>query len=337
MEKRSMTESKEIATVSEFNPLALMPKTLVEAKELAKALAQSTLIPDHLQKKEGDCLMIVMQAYRWQMDPFVVAQCTSMVHGKLCYEGKLVAAALSSMNAIEGILDYKFSGNGENLTITVTGTPRGASEQKVLSGTVKGWRTFDFYKGNDGKPDKNRPRPNNWDKDPQSMLVYRGTRQWARLYAPSALLGVYTPDEMDDVDPIAVTQPVVAVPEIKQAQTKKKETPIDAQFSEPKPPATAQRAEPAKDPAPQPAAAPTPPIALDDSAPLPFEEPGSADDTPKPPVDAGNPLTETMMRILESRRSGANVSREELEKQFPRIGTANLNDVLKWLESKRQS
>src|SRR5690606_25367911 len=30
------------------------------------------------------------------------------------------------------------------------------------------------------------------------MLVYRGTRQWARRYAPEALLGVYTPDELED-------------------------------------------------------------------------------------------------------------------------------------------
>ena len=42
-------------------------------------------------------------------------------------------------------------------------------------------------------------KPNNWDKDPHSMLVYRGTRQWARLWAPEVMAGVYTPDELEDV------------------------------------------------------------------------------------------------------------------------------------------
>jgi hypothetical protein len=31
------------------------------------------------------------------------------------------------------------------------------------------------------------------------MLHYRGTRQWARLYAPEAMAGIYTNDEMEDL------------------------------------------------------------------------------------------------------------------------------------------
>ena len=36
-----------------------------------------------------------------------------------------------------------------------------------------------------------------WQRDPDSMLIYRGTRQWARIYAPEAMLGVYTNDEVE--------------------------------------------------------------------------------------------------------------------------------------------
>ena len=161
---------------------ALVPRNVPEAVQLSETLAQSALIPKHLQGKPGDCLLIVMQAQRWGMDVLSVAQCTSVVHGKLCYEGKLVAAVLYSMGAVDGRLSYSFNGTGTGRSVTVTGTPRGMDEQQSVTGTVADWATTNEQ----------------WKKAPDDMLVYRGTRQWARRYAPEALLGVYTPDELED-------------------------------------------------------------------------------------------------------------------------------------------
>jgi hypothetical protein len=44
----------------------------------------------------ANCFLVVNQAVRWNMDPFAVAQCVSVVHGKLCYEGKLIAAIIEA-------------------------------------------------------------------------------------------------------------------------------------------------------------------------------------------------------------------------------------------------
>jgi hypothetical protein len=88
------------------------------------------------------------------------------------------------MGAITGRLNYKIEGKGQDARITVTGTPKGG-EECTLTGSVREWRT----NGN-GSP---------WDKQPETQLIYRGTRQWARLYAPEALLGVYTPDEAKEI------------------------------------------------------------------------------------------------------------------------------------------
>lgn len=160
---------------------ALVPRNIAEALELANVMSAANLIPEHLRGKPGDCLLIVMQAQRWGMDAVSVAQATSVVRGKLCYEGKLVAAALYAMGAIDGRLRYEFSGAGDQRRVKVSGTPRGTKIDQTVEGTVADWRT-----SND-----------NWKKSPDDMLVYRGTRQWARRYAPEALLGVYTPDEME--------------------------------------------------------------------------------------------------------------------------------------------
>ena len=162
---------------------ALVPTSITDALRLADIMAQASLIPDHLRNKPGDCLLIVMQAQRWGMDAVSVAQCTSVVRGKLCYEGKLVAAALYAMGAIEGRLSYEYSGNGDDRKVVVTGRARGAAKPEAVDGTVKAWAT-----NNDA-----------WKRSPDDMLAYRGTRQWARRHAPEALLGVYTPDELEEV------------------------------------------------------------------------------------------------------------------------------------------
>lgn len=180
----------------------LTPTNLASGLQIAELMSKCKLVPQHLQASISDCLLVLSQAARWGMDPFAVAQATAVVKGKLCFEGKLVAAALTATGAVEGGLDYAFDGEGQAMAITITGTLRRSGRTYVLKGTVRQWRT------DNGQ----------WDKDPQSMLVYRGTRQWARLYAPETILGVVTPDEVevkDAQDVRDVTAGQGALPEAK--------------------------------------------------------------------------------------------------------------------------
>lgn len=197
-----------IATVPSVNWIA--PATIQQGLELAKMMATAKLMPEHLRGDPGSCLLVLEQASRWGMSPFAVAQATAVVRGKLCFEGKLVAAVLKACGAIEGRLRYEHFGEGKQRGIKVTGVQRGEKEPVSITGTVEKWQTFD----KDGKVMQA------WVKDPDSMLIYRGTRQWARVYAPEAMLGVYTPDEVDgamfdDDDPtvIPATAKPVVVPD----------------------------------------------------------------------------------------------------------------------------
>jgi hypothetical protein len=189
----------------------LTPASLDQGMTLANMMAKTALVPDHLKGKPEDCFPILVQALRWKMDPFAVAQCTSVVHGRLCFEGKLVHAVLISMGAIDGRLSYEYSGDGAKRSVTVTGTPRGGKPSSV-SGTVGQWRTH-------GKDRQGNPTKNAWDSDPDMMLAYRGTRAWARLYCPDAMLGVATPDEMQEQETHEATATVVStvMPELKPA------------------------------------------------------------------------------------------------------------------------
>lgn len=176
-------------------------------QRIATVMAHSSLVPDALCKTKvgegqnarmvplepqeivSNCFLVVNQAVRWGMDPFAVAQCVSVVHGKLCYEGKLIAAVLDAKLGIE--LEYDLSGQNDAMKVIVSGAIDGKavvdskSKPKTVEGTVSDWKTT----GN-GSP---------WSAKGGSarMLRYRGAREWARVYAPSIMLGVYSDDEMD--------------------------------------------------------------------------------------------------------------------------------------------
>lgn len=162
----------------------LTPSNLDGALRIAEFMGKASLLPAHFNGNIGNCMLVLSQAARWGMDPFAVAQATAVVRGKLAFEGKLVAAALIATGAVPEGLDYEFTGEGQGMAITVTGIVGRTGKSKSYKGTVVQLRTDN----------------GNWDKDPQSMLVYRATRQWARLYAPEVMLGVVTPDEVEPRD-----------------------------------------------------------------------------------------------------------------------------------------
>ncbi len=88
----AITESR--AAVPALN--SLMPANLEQAMALANIMAKGRLVPSHLQNAPADCLLVIEQAMRWGMSPFAVAQCTSVIKGKLMFEGKLVAAVVAA-------------------------------------------------------------------------------------------------------------------------------------------------------------------------------------------------------------------------------------------------
>ena len=156
---------------------ALIPRDVDQALRLAELMAGSRVVPQHLQGCPGECFQVVEQAMRWGMSPFAVAQCTSFIHGKQMYEGKLVAAAVNKFLAKR--LDYSFRGDGADLTVTVTGTIRGEKTPRVL----------DVRLGNVST------KNDVWKKQPQQQLSYSGARVGARRYMPEVMLGVYCPEE----------------------------------------------------------------------------------------------------------------------------------------------
>lgn len=180
--------SNEIA-VQNDRPTMLAPANMEQAMKLAEMMSGAKLVPLHLQGKPADCLLVIEQASRWKMSPFAVAQCTSVISGKLMYEGKLVAAVVNANGGLDERLSFAYSGDGESRKITVSGKFRGEKEARTVDVVFKDVKTANSM----------------WQKQPDQQLMYSGTRAWARRHAPELMLGVYSPEEFDVAPMVNIT------------------------------------------------------------------------------------------------------------------------------------
>jgi hypothetical protein len=144
-------------------------------------------VPVHLHGNVPDCMAVAMQSAQWGMNPFVVAQKTHIVSGRMGYEAQLVNAVVQSSGAIRGAFRYEFEGTGSAMACRVGAVLAG--EQEVTWG--------EWLKSSDVQT-KNSPL---WKVNPRQQMGYLQVKNWARLYCPGAILGVYTPDELVEVAP----------------------------------------------------------------------------------------------------------------------------------------
>lgn len=157
---------------------------MAQIDKLADRMAGAkNTIPKHLQNSPGDCWAVIMQSIQWKMNPFAVAQKTHLVNGTLGYEAQLVNAVVQSSGAVSSTFKYQYDGEGGNLSCRVGAVLKGDHEitwgEWLCIGSVKV---------------KNSPL---WATNPKQQLGYLQVKNWARLYCPGAILGVYTPDEIE--------------------------------------------------------------------------------------------------------------------------------------------
>ncbi|MBD8129055.1 recombinase RecT [Pantoea agglomerans] len=198
---------------------------------VSKVMANSgVIVPAHFRGKPDACMAVVMQAARWGIDPFIVAQKTHIVGDALGYEAQLVNTVINRMAPTKDRLHYDWFGPWEKVIGKFVEKTSAKGSKYIAPGWsladengvgVKIWATL---KG------ETEPRvlelllsqaqvrnSTLWASDPRQQLAYLGIKRWTRLYCPDVLAGVYTSDELGenearpekDITPIA--EPIAAV------------------------------------------------------------------------------------------------------------------------------
>lgn len=201
----------------------------------AQIMAQGTAtVPEHLQGNQADCMAVAMQAAQWQMNPFAVAQKTHLIHGVLGYEAQLINAVITRSGVLANRFEYEWYGPWEKVVGKFQIRKGDKGEYRV-----PGWTLADemgigiiiraTLKGEDQPRELNlllaQARTRNstlWADDPRQQLAYLAVKRWARLYCPDVILGVYTPDELEEreekvINPVSSDSPHNTVIEDKPA------------------------------------------------------------------------------------------------------------------------
>lgn len=168
----------------ENTSLVFAPKDFNQAMQFSEMMCKADLLPGHLKNKPADCFRIVSQAIGWGMDPFAVADKTSVISGRMMFEGQLVSAVINSRGNLKKRLNYEWEGDAKNpssLVLTVTGTLQGEDEPRTIRLTHQQASQIN--------------RNGQMQKNPEQQMCYIGARIWARRHMPEIILGVYTPDE----------------------------------------------------------------------------------------------------------------------------------------------
>lgn len=155
-----------------------------EVMELAKLMAVSQhAVPPHCRNNPGLCLGLAIQAIEWRMSPYAVASKSYVVNDRISYESQLIHAVIEQRAPITCRLRHSFSGEGDKRRCKVWATAKGETEP------------LEYVSPEFGKiTPKNSPL---WKTKPDLQLFYNASRDWARMYFPDVIMGVYAEDELE--------------------------------------------------------------------------------------------------------------------------------------------
>lgn len=160
---------------------------MLHVMEFAKMMSTADIgVPKHFRGNPGLCLRVCVQADAWGFDPFAVADKAYSVSDRLGYESQLIHAVIERHAPLDGRLRHRFEGEGAQRVCVVTGYMIGEADPFE-------WRSPEIGK----IKVKNSPE---WTNNPDKQLYYHTSRDWARVYCPDVLLGVYSRDELDDTN-----------------------------------------------------------------------------------------------------------------------------------------
>ena len=170
---------------------------LAQQVDYAQTMARArNAIPAHLKENVGDCLAIIDISSRCGLSPYMVANKTYVQNNRLCFESQLFHAFAQASGLLRGDLAVDYEGEGEDRVCIVTGYLRAdpAKPRVHRSQPLNVARP----KRNEHGAVKGSPL---WDKKPDVQLFYDTSRDWVRMFAPRATLGIYTPDEIEEYGP----------------------------------------------------------------------------------------------------------------------------------------
>jgi hypothetical protein len=191
-------------------------RKLGQVMEAAKLMSLSgSMVPFFLRNNPGGCFGIIWKGLAWGMDPFAVASMAYEVENRrtkektVAYMSQLIHAIIEARAPIKQRLKVDYEGEGDDRVCIVSGTFIGEDEPRKHRSPRLGDRR-PKPRGRDSRDPRDEngvseaaedtsPGSPLWRTKPDVQLFHDTSRDWARIYCPDVLLGIYTREEMEEV------------------------------------------------------------------------------------------------------------------------------------------
>lgn len=165
--------------------LAIVPRSVAEARDLAGQYAKSSLLPPDLRGKEADVFVTIMAGLELGLAPMASLRSIHVVKGKPI----LSADAMVAVVQASGLCEYFTCVESSAAVATYETKRKGAPPPQRLSFSLDEAKMAKLTGGD------------NWMKYPAAMLRARAKAALARDVYPDAIAGVYTDDEAAEFTP----------------------------------------------------------------------------------------------------------------------------------------
>lgn len=163
----------------------------IMATQMAKALAESTVVPNTYQNNVGNCIVAIEQAQRLKISPLAVMQNLHVIQGRPAWSSKFLIAMINDSGKFDMELQF-------DETKDKDGKPFSCVAWTMKKGRrVEGMMVDMQMAKDEGWLGKNGSK---WKTMPQLMLRYRAASFFSSLNCPELTLGLYTKEEIIDGD-----------------------------------------------------------------------------------------------------------------------------------------
>jgi exonuclease I len=192
VEKKEQTAVQQANKVTDYS-LGIFGTSdnFIMAMQMAKALSESTIVPQTYQKNPSNCLIAIEQAQRMNISPLMVMQNLYPIQGKPSWSSKFLIASINASRKFDMELQY-------DETKDKDGKPYSCVAWTMKNGRrIEGMEVNMQMAKDEGWLDKNGSK---WKTMPQLMLRYRAASFFSSLNCPELTMGIYTKEEIEDND-----------------------------------------------------------------------------------------------------------------------------------------
>ena len=191
-EKKEQTAVQQTNKVTDYS-LGIFGTSdnFIMAMQMAKALSESTIVPQTYQKNPSNCLIAIEQAQRMNISPLMVMQNLYPIQGKPSWSSKFLIASINASRKFDMELQY-------DETKDKDGKPYSCVAWTMKNGRrIEGMEVNMQMAKDEGWLGKNGSK---WKTMPQLMLRYRAASFSSSLNCPELTMGIYTKEEIEDND-----------------------------------------------------------------------------------------------------------------------------------------